>query len=148
MIAYNPRTGKEIWQAEGIEGNSVHTPVFGHGMVFVSTGYPKKKTMAIRLDPTALEFFVYQGDRLGDPLDLALNRIEEHVPLPDVSINVFQAVIVHVPATVIRFPAALVLFPAALVRLESAVDRSQQLLIRHAITLPRHQRVVKKFSPV
>ena len=51
VVAYDPRSGKEIWRTEGVEGNSVHTPVYGHGMVYVSTGFPKKKTMAIRLDP-------------------------------------------------------------------------------------------------
>ena len=51
LIAYDPRTGKEIWSTEGVGGNSVHTPVFGHGMVFVSTGYPTKNVMAVRLNP-------------------------------------------------------------------------------------------------
>src|SRR5579864_934880 len=51
VVAYDPRTGKELWRAEGLAGNVVHTPVTGHGMVYVSTGYPTKKTMGIRLDP-------------------------------------------------------------------------------------------------
>ncbi len=53
VMAYDPRSGAEIWRAEGLDSNSVHTPVFGHGMVYVSGGYPKKQTMAIRLDPAA-----------------------------------------------------------------------------------------------
>jgi outer membrane protein assembly factor BamB len=55
LIAYDPRSGKEIWKTEGVGGNSVHTPVYGHGMVFVSTGYPSKNVMAVRLDPAAGE---------------------------------------------------------------------------------------------
>jgi len=51
IVAYDPRTGKELWRTEGLEGNSVHTPVSGHGMVYVTTGFPKKKIMAIRLSP-------------------------------------------------------------------------------------------------
>ncbi len=51
LIAYDPRTGNEIWKTEGVGGNSVHTPVFGHGMVYVSTGYPNKNVMAVRLNP-------------------------------------------------------------------------------------------------
>ena len=51
LIAYDPRTGKEIWRTDGVGGNSVHTPVFGHGMVYVSTGYPTKNVMAVRLKP-------------------------------------------------------------------------------------------------
>jgi len=55
VVAYDPRTGKELWRAEGLGGNVVHTPVAGHGMVYVSTGYPTKKTMGIRLDPASGE---------------------------------------------------------------------------------------------
>ncbi|MGC9948459.1 MAG: PQQ-binding-like beta-propeller repeat protein [Bryobacteraceae bacterium] len=51
VVAYDPRTGKELWRTEGLQSNSVHTPVFGHGMVYVSSGFPKKIVMAIRLDP-------------------------------------------------------------------------------------------------
>jgi len=51
VVAYDPRTGKELWRTEGLGGNVVHTPVTGHGMVYVSTGYPTKKTMGIRLNP-------------------------------------------------------------------------------------------------
>jgi len=55
VIAYDPRSGKEMWRTEGIVGNSVHTPVFGHGMVYLTTGYPLKKTLAIRLAPDTAE---------------------------------------------------------------------------------------------
>ncbi|MGA3187305.1 MAG: PQQ-binding-like beta-propeller repeat protein [Bryobacteraceae bacterium] len=51
VIAYDPRTGKEIWRTDGVGGNSVHTPVYGHGMVYVSTGYPTKNVMAVRVNP-------------------------------------------------------------------------------------------------
>ena len=51
LIAYDPRTGNEIWKTEGVGGNSVHTPVSGHGMVYVSTGYPTKNVMAVRVSP-------------------------------------------------------------------------------------------------
>ncbi len=51
LIGYDPRTGSEIWRTEGVGGNSVHTPVSGHGMVYVSTGYPTKNVMAVRLSP-------------------------------------------------------------------------------------------------
>src|SRR5262249_10308901 len=40
VTAYDPRTGKELWSAEGAGGNIVHTPVAGFGMIFASTGYP------------------------------------------------------------------------------------------------------------
>ena len=51
VTAYDPRDGKQLWRTEGLGSNSVHTPVFGHGMVYVTSGFPKKIVMAIRLDP-------------------------------------------------------------------------------------------------
>jgi outer membrane protein assembly factor BamB len=51
VVAYDAANGKEIWKTEGLDSNVVHTPVVGHGMVYVSAGYPKKKVMAIRLAP-------------------------------------------------------------------------------------------------
>jgi outer membrane protein assembly factor BamB len=46
VVAYDPRSGKELWRTEGLQSNSVHTPVFGHGMVYVTSGFPKKIVMA------------------------------------------------------------------------------------------------------
>ena len=52
LIAYDPRTGKEIWRTEGVGGNSVHTPVFGHGMVYRHRRAIRPRTcMAVRLNP-------------------------------------------------------------------------------------------------
>lgn len=53
VISYDASNGKPIWQVEGLDSNVVHTPVTGHGLVFVSAGYPKKKILAIRLDPSS-----------------------------------------------------------------------------------------------
>ena len=49
-IAYDPLTGKELWRTKGLDNNAVPTPVAGTGLVIVSSGYPGKKTMAIRVD--------------------------------------------------------------------------------------------------
>lgn len=49
IIAYDPATGKELWRTKGVESNAIPTPVAGHGMVFVSAGYPQKRTIAIKL---------------------------------------------------------------------------------------------------
>jgi outer membrane protein assembly factor BamB len=48
IVAYDPATGKELWRATGLESNSVHTPLVGHGLVIVTAGYPTKKVIAIR----------------------------------------------------------------------------------------------------
>ncbi len=48
IIGYNPATGEELWRARGHESNAIPSPVAGHGMVFVSAGFPVKRTVAIR----------------------------------------------------------------------------------------------------
>jgi outer membrane protein assembly factor BamB len=46
--AYDPGTGEEIWRVE-YEGYSViPRPVYGHGLVFIATGYESPAVMAIR----------------------------------------------------------------------------------------------------
>ena len=55
VVAYDAADGKQLWKAEGLESNVVHTAVVGHGMIYVSAGYPKKKTLAIRLQPAVGE---------------------------------------------------------------------------------------------
>jgi outer membrane protein assembly factor BamB len=51
VCAYDPKTGKELWRARYGEGYSVvPRPVFGHGLVFVSSGFDRPVVMAIRPD--------------------------------------------------------------------------------------------------
>jgi outer membrane protein assembly factor BamB len=49
IVGYDPATGKELWQTTGVESNAIPSPVFGHGMVFLSTGFPVKKVIALKL---------------------------------------------------------------------------------------------------
>jgi outer membrane protein assembly factor BamB len=48
LCGYDPGTGKELWRAAGLESNAIHTPLVGHGLVFASAGYPKKRVIALR----------------------------------------------------------------------------------------------------
>jgi outer membrane protein assembly factor BamB len=48
--AYDPRTGEEIWQVRYDGYSLVPRPVFGHGLVFVCTGYDLPRLLAIRPD--------------------------------------------------------------------------------------------------
>jgi len=49
VFAYDPKSGREIWRARYGEGYSViPRPVFGHGLIFISTGYDTPTVMAIR----------------------------------------------------------------------------------------------------
>jgi outer membrane protein assembly factor BamB len=49
IIAYDPATGKELWRSKGVQSNAIHTPLVGHGMVYVTAGYPAKRVLAIKL---------------------------------------------------------------------------------------------------
>ncbi len=48
VMAYDPATGKELWQSAGVEGNAIPSPVAGHGMVIVSAGYPVKRVYGLQ----------------------------------------------------------------------------------------------------
>jgi outer membrane protein assembly factor BamB len=51
--AYDPLTGKEIWRASYADGfSNVPRPVFGHGLVYVATGFQQPTLIAIRPDGT------------------------------------------------------------------------------------------------
>ena len=50
-IAYEPRTGKELWQVSYGEGfSNVPRPVYGNGLVFICTGFMQPSLLAVRLD--------------------------------------------------------------------------------------------------
>ena len=49
VCAFNPADGRELWRAGYGEGYSViPRPVFGHGLLFVSSGYDRPVAMAVR----------------------------------------------------------------------------------------------------
>jgi outer membrane protein assembly factor BamB len=51
VSALDPRTGREIWRVDYARGYSVvPRPVFGHGLVFVATGFNRADLLAIRPD--------------------------------------------------------------------------------------------------
>ena len=50
-VAYEPRTGKELWQVTYGEGfSNVPTPVYGAGLVFICTGFQQASLLAVRPD--------------------------------------------------------------------------------------------------
>ena len=49
VIAYDPRTGRELWRANGTESHPIPSAVAGHGLVFLSAGSQAKRALAIRL---------------------------------------------------------------------------------------------------
>ena len=49
--AYDPETGREIWWVRYDDGfSNVPRPVFGHGLVFISTGFQVPSMLAVRAD--------------------------------------------------------------------------------------------------
>lgn len=48
IAGYEPATGKELWRAKGLENHPIPSAVAGHGMVFFSSGYPRKRVIAVR----------------------------------------------------------------------------------------------------
>jgi len=52
VAAYDPDTGHEIWRVRYQGYSVVPRPVYGHGLVFVCTGYEQPSLLAIRPDGT------------------------------------------------------------------------------------------------
>jgi outer membrane protein assembly factor BamB len=48
IVAYNPADGEEIWRVRHAGYSLAPRPVYGHGLVFVCTGYDKSNLLAIR----------------------------------------------------------------------------------------------------
>ncbi|HEX5083132.1 MAG TPA: PQQ-binding-like beta-propeller repeat protein [Blastocatellia bacterium] len=49
LISYDPNTGKEIWRTGGLKSHAIATPVVGHGLVILSSGFPSKVITAVKL---------------------------------------------------------------------------------------------------
>ena len=49
-MAYDPRTGKELWKTHWDGFSTSSRPLFGHGLVFISTGIANQELWAIRPD--------------------------------------------------------------------------------------------------
>ncbi|MGH7493559.1 MAG: PQQ-binding-like beta-propeller repeat protein [bacterium] len=76
IISYDPKTGKELWRMKGHESNAVPSPVAGHGMVYVSTGYPLKRTFAVKLGASG------ELDSLNANIIWRYNKGSAYVPSP------------------------------------------------------------------
>lgn len=75
VAAYDPADGKEIWRVNYGEGYSViPRPVFGHGMVYLSSGYDSPVLYAIKVDGT--------GDVTTSHVAWTLKKGAPHTPSP------------------------------------------------------------------
>jgi outer membrane protein assembly factor BamB len=50
VVAYDPKTGDELWQVRYDGYSVVPRPVFGHGLVYLSTSFDSAQLLAIRPD--------------------------------------------------------------------------------------------------
>jgi outer membrane protein assembly factor BamB len=51
--AYDPDTGREIWRVQYRDGfSNVPRPVYGHGLVYIATGFQQPSLIAVRADGT------------------------------------------------------------------------------------------------
>jgi outer membrane protein assembly factor BamB len=75
IFSYDPANGTELWHCKGLESNAIATPVAQGGMVYLSAGFPEKRTLAIRLGQS--------GDLTGTP-DIAwrYDKGTAYVPSP------------------------------------------------------------------
>jgi outer membrane protein assembly factor BamB len=49
--AYDPQTGKELWRVNYADGfSNVPRPVYGHGLVYIATGFQQPTLIAVRPD--------------------------------------------------------------------------------------------------
>ncbi len=51
VVSYQPLTGEELWRVDHGDGfSTIPRPVFGHGLVYICSGYSQSKLLAIRVD--------------------------------------------------------------------------------------------------
>ncbi|MBI1764960.1 MAG: PQQ-like beta-propeller repeat protein [Acidobacteria bacterium] len=49
LISYDPATGKELWRTGGLKSHAIATPIVGHGLAILSSGFPSKVVTAVKL---------------------------------------------------------------------------------------------------
>ncbi|MHB0957398.1 MAG: outer membrane protein assembly factor BamB family protein [Pirellulaceae bacterium] len=47
-IAYDPRTGRELWRLRYANHSATARPLFGHGLLFINSGFSKAELIALR----------------------------------------------------------------------------------------------------
>lgn len=73
--AYDPESGKEIWRVSYTDGfSNVPRPVFGHGLVYLATGFQQPSLLAVRADGT--------GDVTKTHIAWTLQRGAPYTPSP------------------------------------------------------------------
>lgn len=73
VVAYDPRTGKELWKCRYTGYSVVPRPVFAGGMVFLSTGFDSPTLFAVKADGRGdvTDTHVVWQNRRGAPADVS-----------------------------------------------------------------------------
>ena len=74
VMAYDPKDGKELWRASYDGYSVIPRPVFGHGLVFLSSGYDRPSLVAVRVDGS--------GDVTGSHVAWTSVKGAPHTPSP------------------------------------------------------------------
>jgi outer membrane protein assembly factor BamB len=74
LMAYDPADGREIWRVRYDGYSVIPRPVFGHGMIYIGTGYESPIVMAVR--PGG------EGDVTGTNVVWKLRANAPHTPSP------------------------------------------------------------------
>lgn len=74
VAAYDPATGAEIWKVSYSGYSVIPRPVYGHGMVFLSTGYDSPELLAVAADG--------KGDVTDKNVKWRLRKGAPHTPSP------------------------------------------------------------------
>jgi outer membrane protein assembly factor BamB len=73
--AYDPETGRELWRVGYRDGfSNVPRPVYGHGLVYIATGFQQPSLLAVRADGA--------GDVTGTHVAWTLRRAAPLTPSP------------------------------------------------------------------
>ncbi|HEY7315609.1 MAG TPA: PQQ-binding-like beta-propeller repeat protein [Gemmataceae bacterium] len=74
VTAYDPADGKEIWRVRYSGYSVIPRPVYGHGLLFIGTGYDRPSLLAIRADG--------KGDVTDTHVIWKTNKAAPHAPSP------------------------------------------------------------------
>src|SRR5262249_59834999 len=72
VCAYDPATGREIWRVRYTGYSVIPRPVYGHGLVFICTGYNTPSLLAVRPDG--------EGDVTATHVAWTAHRAVPHTP--------------------------------------------------------------------
>ena len=75
VCAYDPQDGRELWHVKYDGYSVIPRPVFGHGRIYLSTGYDSAKLLAIRVDQSS-------ADKKEPAIDWTLERGAPNTPSP------------------------------------------------------------------